>query len=482
MNFPSLTKQQRAAIQTKIDDWTRDELGPVRFVYDNGGTFEPEQVSISRAVAGFERGGTKVGTAIKSGKGIGKTYSLAWLALWKLICFEMSSVILTAPKEDQIWDHLWAEADQVIRSASFLSKVLDFTATRIAPKGGPELWQMVGRVANKKENIQGFHADHMLFVVDEATGVEDVIIDTIIEGLTQPDNQIVMAANPWHTRGAFYDAFHRNKSMWNNFTFDASKSRRVSSASIQRNLRRGPQDPVAQVVVFGNFPPRMADAIFNVSDFYDARNRTPLVFEGDKIEVGLDVARYGSDSCALAARRGRHLFHLDRWGMASTVETAEKLIAFLQAQRPGEVAAVKIDVIGIGAGVVDQVLDAQHAGRIHSEIEVIGVNVARKAHNRKRFATVRDEQWITFSEDVGDFSIDSSIDSFLVDTMASDAAPARKIFMNKGILRVNTKEEMKKETPEGNSPDMMDAILLAYYNPGFGVIGEVDSEGQFYEV
>ena len=46
--------------------------------------------------------------------------------------------------------------------------------------GYEKRWFAVARTATKPENMQGFHEDNMLFIVDEASGVADPIMEAIL--------------------------------------------------------------------------------------------------------------------------------------------------------------------------------------------------------------------------------------------------------------------------------------------------------------
>lgn len=47
----------------------------------------------------------------------------------------------------------------------------------------------------------------MLFIVDEASGVADPIMEAIMGTLSGDNNKLLMCGNPTKTTGTFYDAF-----------------------------------------------------------------------------------------------------------------------------------------------------------------------------------------------------------------------------------------------------------------------------------
>ena len=77
---------------------------PDHFVEDFFGV-EPtdQQREILKAVAKYDH------VAVKSGHGIGKTATLAWIILWYLETHPFSKVPCTAPTQHQLYDVLWPE-------------------------------------------------------------------------------------------------------------------------------------------------------------------------------------------------------------------------------------------------------------------------------------------------------------------------------------------------------------------------------------
>ncbi len=69
--------------------------------------------------------------------------------------------------------------------------------------GDSERWFATAKTATKPENMQGFHEDHMLIVVDEASGVADPIMEAILGTLTGDDNKLLLMGNPNRIEGVF---------------------------------------------------------------------------------------------------------------------------------------------------------------------------------------------------------------------------------------------------------------------------------------
>ena len=147
---------------------------PVHFIQNIlGAEPEPYQADVLDALAESPR------VAVRSGHGVGKTAVAAWAVTWFLVTRPLSKVPTTAPTfEKQVRDILWAEIHRWVRE-SVLARELSLSQTRMAVKGFEEEWFAVGMSAERPENLEGFHAPHLLYVVDEAKGVSDSIFDGI---------------------------------------------------------------------------------------------------------------------------------------------------------------------------------------------------------------------------------------------------------------------------------------------------------------
>jgi len=137
--------------------------------------------------------------SVRSGQGVGKTGLESWAALWFLCTRPFPKVVCTAPTMNQLYDVLWAEIAKWL-SYSKVERLLEWTKTKVYMKGHKERWFATAKTATKPENMQGYHEDYMLFIVDEASGVEDKILEAILGMLSGPENKLLMCGNPTKRR------------------------------------------------------------------------------------------------------------------------------------------------------------------------------------------------------------------------------------------------------------------------------------------
>lgn len=122
--------------------------------------------------------GAKV--SVRSGHGIGKSSCAAWIISWFLETHDYAKIPCTAPSSHQLQDVLWAELAKWRRQAdviseqqgwpprTWLSQLFTLVNDALYNPGAKD-WGAIARTARKEnpEALQGFHAEHLLFVVDE---------------------------------------------------------------------------------------------------------------------------------------------------------------------------------------------------------------------------------------------------------------------------------------------------------------------------
>src|SRR5947207_2517385 len=157
------------------------------------------QAEIMRAVAADPQ------TTVRSSHGVGKTWVAAALALWWVYTRRPSLVLTTAPTARQVEGLLWAEINRLWRRAqpSLPGRCLQ-TKLDILPAQ-----QAVGLTTNEPERFAGWHSEHLLVIVDEASGVSDRLFEVVQGTLTSADCRLLLIGNPTRTEGLFFRS-HRS--------------------------------------------------------------------------------------------------------------------------------------------------------------------------------------------------------------------------------------------------------------------------------
>ncbi len=151
--------------------------------------------------------------AIRSGHGVGKTAFLSWLVLWWLLTRLPTKVVCTANTAHQLSDVLWSEIGKWHRKLpEGMRRLLEIKSDKIELAGVPDSFA-VARTSRREqpEALQGFHSENLLFVIDEASGVPDIVFEVGQGALSTEGAKVVMTGNPTRTTGYFYDAFNKNR-------------------------------------------------------------------------------------------------------------------------------------------------------------------------------------------------------------------------------------------------------------------------------
>lgn len=94
--------------------------------------------------------------------------------------------------------------------------MIDVQAERVVVVPDPESSFTVRRTASREnpEALQGFHADNLLFLIDEASGIDEVVFEVGLGALSTAGARVVLASNPTRSSGFFYDTHHTSRDRW----------------------------------------------------------------------------------------------------------------------------------------------------------------------------------------------------------------------------------------------------------------------------
>ena len=328
---------------------------PVEFVEDIiGATPDQDQARILRSVAANPM------TTVRSGHGVGKSAVEAWTIIWFLATRPFPKIPCTAPTQHQLFDILWAEVSKWMRSNPALANELVWTKEKVYMKGYPEEWFAVARTASKPDALQGFHAEDLLFIIDEASGVADSIFEPVLGALSTPGARLLMCGNPTQLSGFFYDSHNKNRANYARFHIDGRKSARVPQDFVNTIIQMyGEDSDVFRVRVAGEFP-LQEDDIFIPTSLVERSIHTEYVPrpEPHLVHIGCDVARFGDDKTVIGYKVDEQAqFHKKRQGQ-DTMKTADDIILLgeelVRRYKLTSPIPVKVDDGGVGGGVVDR--------------------------------------------------------------------------------------------------------------------------------
>jgi len=429
-------------------------------------------------------------TAVRSCHGVGKSYIAGRVILAFLYTFHPSIVISTAPTWRQVEKLVWKEVRAAYNGAAIR------LGGNLSPKT-PELqikqdeWYAIGLSTNEPDRFQGFHAENILVVVDEAAGVSEDIYEGIEGVLTSVNAKLLLLGNPTSLTGTFRKAFrepgwktiHISAYDSPNFTKFKITEEDIASGRWEKRLykkklpnpmlitpawvadkykRWGPDSIAYQARCKGEFPEDADDTLIPLSWIEAAMARYDDTPATNPIEIGVDVARFGSDKTILANRFGRKILPLEQVVKYDTMQVTGKVV---EAYRKIHPIGIKVDEIGLGAGVVDRLKE--------QKFPVIGVNVAESASDKEHFANLRSELWWNLRDMLNPNPLVNPYPLALPadDELLADLSGIKYKIKSTGQIQVESKDDMKKRL--GRSPDRGDAVVLAVAPIKDRILGEV---------
>ena len=403
--------------------------------------------------------GKNVFLSVVSGHGTGKSTDESLVIFWGLTCFLDSQIGCTAPTADQIYDVLWKEVARWHRKMpQRLADAFDIQAQYVRVKERPETWFARARTARKEnpEALAGLHADVVIIIVDEASGVPEEIFEVAQGALTGKLVIFIMVSNPTRLAGFFYDSHHKNSARWRRLKFNSEQSPIVEADYIQRiEEQYGKDSPQHKVRVLGEFPDAEEDQLISRKLFDAAAARQPIRNTLNIRCLGIDVARYGGDRTTFVEKQGNFIAPVKVRKDQDIIATANDATAILrQAREEGNpYDFLMIDVIGLGAGLYDVLIDRQKNGDISDSTKIIAVNVSETPDEEDEHHNKRVELWHRLREYLAVGYIDERLrdDCCSIKYTIPDA---------KGRNKLELKEDTRERT--GQSPDLGDAACLCF--------------------
>lgn len=152
--------------------------------------------------------------SVSSGTGTGKSSGTAMIMLNFLLCYPESRVCLTANKVQQVkigvYKYLNVYFKRVVRRFPWIADYFTATDETFYANESKLAWCVVikGYKVGAEESLAGEHALHMMYIVDEASGLGDPAFKSITGTLTQEDNRLLLLSQPTRNEGYFYRTQH----------------------------------------------------------------------------------------------------------------------------------------------------------------------------------------------------------------------------------------------------------------------------------
>lgn len=404
--------------------------------------------------------------SVKSGQGPGKTTVSVIAGVWRALLGPKALTVVSAPTMRQCKDVWLTEARRLFEKAHpVLKRHIDITRSKVVVAGDPD-WGVWTVTATKPENAQGYHQKYLTFIFDEASGVEEEIIQQAKGTLTNKNSLLLMIGNPNKRNCSFYKCFTSQRSMWECFTFNAEESPLVSKENIHLLEKEyGRDSDVFRVRVLGEFPYRDPDVILSEEDIVActktdiyklaARTRTDLSGRtGPARQFGIDFARFGGDESVIYRRQGNVIAGEPIY--FNHIEPSQVVLHAFEMQRKAGWSDSSTwyipDAGGMGQGVMDMFYNK---GKNILEFHTNGTAMDSQYYGKMT------EAWFNLRHLFKSRLIHIPNDQRLIEQLCT-----RKYFADRKDGKIEI-ESKKLYCKEHESPDRADALAMAFYDSTF---------------
>jgi hypothetical protein len=488
-----LTATESSRVRFPSARWRKDPCAFFREVL--GITPWSRQIEVAEAVRDHPR------VAVKSGHKVSKSNTGAGIGLWFLASFPDARVVMTCVTARQVDEILYREVKKLHARSGLCvdcadeseelvalgrpplprpcahSAVLDGEPRALARSGIqlPDFRQLVGFTAKEAEAVAGVSGSNLLYIVDEASGVDDAIFEAI-EGNRAGGARTLYLSNPTRREGEFFRAFTKKRAFYRGITISSEETPNVLEGRIvvpglatrewveEKKKEWGVASALYQVRVKGEFPEAEEGKIVTLHELTLAEQRWAETAASGPLEIGLDPAGPGTagDETAMAARRGLRMVGLRaRSGMDEDAIIAE-LLDFIGQHRFGDRdrVIVRVDREGeVGARVYGAIRAYHNAHP--GEFELVGVRCSFRAQEKPyEYELVRDEIWANLRDWIkagGAIVEDAKLSEELHAPEWENAGSGTR----SAILRATDKKRLRRRL--NRSPDRADALCLAVW-------------------
>lgn len=420
---------------------------------------------------------------VRSCHSAGKSSLAARLTLAFLYTRPHSIVVTTAPTARQVQNILWRYINTACRSAS---RTLSGRALNTRYEIEPD-WYAIGFKGSddNSDAMQGFHSENLLVIADESAGIAESVFEGMEAILTGTGSRLLMIGNPTSVTGQFRRSFYKDTSLYKGFRISAYDTPNFTTFGITRDdmltgawrdkvseqsmpypalidpvwvyrqiQLHGADSPYVVSRVDAEFPEDAGNVLIPVSwiENAEANAGTYPISEEDMFIAGVDVARHGEDETVICLRKGDAEIAMTAWAGNDVMESVGAIRYFLERHGASD-AEVRVDVIGVGGGVVD---------RLHElEYNVIPINVGQASSDKESWMNQRQEFWWQLRERYRTGSIQPIAGREFDDTMKGQLSDVQYRYHSSYTKPVVEKKDDARKRGS-KSPDRAEAQLLAF--------------------
>lgn len=320
---------------------------------------------------------------------------------------------------------------------------------------------------NKEDDaFQGIHGS-VLAIGDEAVGLSNEMIDALGNITSNEGSRRLLLCNPTNPASRVATLFKNQTEGWTfhtisvfdspNFTGETGLSKKAMEDLVgptyveDKKAEYGENSARYKARVLGEFAWDEGDPLITPEDLAIAHDNEIVPEPSEPRILGVDVARFGEDSSVIYFRHGGLVRFVDEIKEeARTTETAKWV-----HQHAVDLAVdeVRIDMHGIGGGVIDYIV-TEIPNRRYAVREM---NSNQAPPDKRRWHNGKAYWWDRFRMDIRDGLIDLDLsDETLSDELVT---VSYKFQATTEALLMESKEDLKKRGVK--SPNRADACIYA---------------------
>jgi hypothetical protein len=383
--------------------------------------------------------------AVKACNGAGKTERVAApVALWHASVFPKSLTIATAGVFRQVKEQLFP----AIRSHAHKFRGWTFNECEVITHNGSRI---LGFSTDEPGKFEGWHADNLLVVADEAKSIPDSIFEAVER--CQP-TRLLLLSSPGGRSGFFYSAFNERRKFFRQHTVTAADCPHISPAWVTEQIEKyGPDHPLVRSMIYAEFMDLGGDSAVIPLTFVERCLQTPPQFsDTGEVQAFCDFAA-GGDENVLAVRRGNRVELVACWREPDTMKAVGQFIIHSKAQKL-EAHQIMGDEGGLGIAVCDRLAE--------SGWDIVRVNNGSPASKPDAYTNLAAETWFEGRTLIEKQQVILPNDPALIAQLTSRLGWPD----SRGRLQLEPKSALRARGLP--SPDRADAVLGCMWQPWIG--------------
>lgn len=438
-------------------------------------------------------------TSISSGHGTGKTASFGVIVLWHLTCYYNSVTAVIAPKVEQVRKQVFKEVMLSLNRMkkgefAWVAEQVECNATDINIKGAKQYWHVLAKTApkNEPENLAGLHADYLLVIADEASGIEDTHFGVLTGSLTDQRNRMVLASQPTRNTGFFYETHHKLSipfgGAWNNITLNSELSPIVSFTFLKEKKLQYSKEQY-DIKVRGLFPNKSDGFLLGRSEVEGIFGHNPLESYQDwgyVIPIDVGGGDFRDDSVMTVARvwgfgmfgeNARRVYIEDIPIVRDDQDTVQFAREVARRSASFDSATLAVDYGGLGVGFIHNLNDLG----VPNIEKVKWGNLCFRKELKDSFYNLRAQAIVSLSRAIQEkrFGISRTVAERYGIRIINELTRIPYDYDNKARYQIMSKPDMKaKGIP---SPDIADTFAFAFLEHVNYIAAETSSQSTIKE-